>query len=439
MIRRPTRLTAGGDGRASRAAAAALAALLACVPLRAQVQPPAQTAPPAQTKPPAPNAADALSFEQTYERAARDNAHVRAVRARRAVAVAALSIAGARPNPDFIAGYTRSEPRLNLSLSQPVEIGGQRGRRLDVARAELRLTDLDVDAALRTLRRDVRVAYFNLALARGTRDLGQRSVEGANRIVEIAEARFEAGDVAQFEVLQARLAAARAANDLARLENARRGALAVLNQLSNRAPQAPLEPSESIFTMRLPVNIATLIAQSLTQNVDLRTAEGLIAAEQSRLRLARAARVPTPVLEPGVEALDESLPHRYGVKMQVTVPLPLFNRGRGEIARSSALIEQLTAERDDARQRVSAEIGQAALRLDAARQQVNFYETSLLPDAERVRLLAEEAYRAGQTGLLPVLDAQRAALEVRQGYLQALFDYQTALADLEQAAGVPLR
>ena len=62
-----------------------------------------------------------------------------------------------------------------------------------------------------------------------------------------------------------------------------------------------------------------------------------------------------------------------------------------------------------------------------------------MPDAERVRTLAEEAYRAGETGLLPVIDAQRSALEVRQGYLQALFDYQSALADLEQTAGVPLR
>jgi cobalt-zinc-cadmium efflux system outer membrane protein len=125
--------------------------------------------------------------------------------------------------------------------------------------------------------------------------------------------------------------------------------------------------------------------------------------------------------------------------MQVTVPLPLFNRSRGEIAHSNALIEQLTAERTAARQRISAEIGQASLRLETARQQVNFYETRLLPEAVRVSEMALEAYRAGQTGIVPVVDAQRNFTEVRQGYLQALFDYQSALADLEQAAGVTLR
>jgi outer membrane protein TolC len=53
-----------------------------------------------------------------------------------------------------------------------------------------------------------------------------------------------------------------------------------------------------------------------------------------------------------------------------------------------------------------------------------------------VRELANEAYRIGQTSLLTVVDATRNAREVRLAYLQALFDYQTAVADLEQAAGV---
>ena len=102
------------------------------------------------------------------------------------------------------------------------------------------------------------------------------------------------------------------------------------------------------------------------------------------------------------------------------------------------MLEQLQAERDATRQRVSSDIGRAALNLDSARKQVEFYESRLLPEAERVRELANEAYRIGQTSLLSVIDATRNAREVRQAYLQALTDYQTALADLEQAAGVKM-
>lgn len=387
--------------------------------------------------PPAVPATDEFSFEQLYEIAARDNLQINAVRRRRAVAEAAVLIAGERPNPDFISAYTRAEPRWQPSVSQLIELGGKRGRRIDVARNELTLTGLDLEAALRTLRHDLRAAYFNLTLARNTYELGQQALAQAKELANIARERFDAGDIAQFEVLQANLGVDRAANDVDRLANSERIARSTMNQFLNRAPDAPLDLSDSLFVRVGPVSAADLIVRSLSQNVELRTAEQQIAAEQSRLRLARAQRVPDLTLEPGLETFDSAHSHP-GFKMQVTVPLPIFNRGGAEIKKSSAMLEQLQAEREAARQRIGAEIARASLNVESARKQVEFYETKLLPDAERVRELANEAYRIGQTNLLSVIDATRNAREVRQAYLQALFDYQTAVADLEQAAGVKM-
>ncbi len=389
-----------------------------------------------QTPSPQP-ASDGISFEQLYEIAARDNLQINAVRRRRAVAEVGVQIAGQRPNPDFITAYTRAEPRVQYSVSQLVELGGKRGRRIDVAQNELRLTELDLDAALRTLRHDLRAAYFNVSLAHSNYDLGQQAVAQAKELADIARERFEAGDIARFEVLQANLAVDRASNDLDRLGNTERLARAIMNQLLNRAPDAPLDLRDSLFSRLGPIPTQTLIARSLSENVDLRTAEQQIATEQSRLKLARAQRVPDLTLEPGLETLDSAHSHP-GFKMQVSVPLPIFNRGRADINKSNAMLEQLAAERDATRQRIGAEIARAALNVESARKQVEFYETKLLPDAERVRELANEAYRIGQASLLTVIDATRNAREVRLAYLQALFDYQTAVADLEQAAGVRL-
>ena len=220
-----------------------------------------------------------FSFEQLYEIAVRDNLQIIAVRRRRGVAEAGVQIAGQRPNPDFISAYTRAEPRWQPSVSQLVELGGKRGRRIDVARNELRLTDLDLEAALRALRHDLRAAYFNLSLARNNYDLGQQAATQAKELADIARERFEAGDIAQFEVLQANLAVDRAKNDADRLANAERLARAVMNQLLNRAPDAPLDLRDSLFASVRPVPTQDLIARSLSQNVELRTAEQQIATE----------------------------------------------------------------------------------------------------------------------------------------------------------------
>jgi cobalt-zinc-cadmium efflux system outer membrane protein len=397
----------------------------ACLSARAQASPTPSPTPPAV----------GLTFEEIYQLAERDNLLINAVRRRRAVAEAGVIIAGERPNPDFITAFTRSEPRLNSSVSQLVELGGKRGRRIDVAHNELHLTELELDAALRTLRHDVRVAYFNVLLARDNLELGRDVLAQANEVAAIAQARFEAGDIAQFEVLQVNLGVARITNEVGRLENVERIARSTLNQLLNRASDAPIDLRDTLSVKVATVPTPEVIQLALTQNVELKTAEQQIATEQSRLRLVRAQRIPDLTLEPGVEALDSAFTHP-GFKMQVTVPLPIFNRQRGEIAKSNATLDQLRAERDAARQRISSEIGRAALSLESARKQVDFFETKLLPDAERVRQMAIESYRAGQTGILSVIDATRNARDVRQAYLQALFDYQSAVADLEQAAGV---
>ena len=391
----------------------------------------------AQTPSPTPSL-NGLTFEEIYDLAEHNNLQIVAVRRRRAVAEAAVLIAGERPNPSFTATYTRTEPRLNTAFSQLIELGGKRGRRIDVARNELLLTELDLDAALRALRHDVRAGYFNLGLARNTLVLGQQAVDQAKDLADIARTRFDAGDIAQFEVLQANLAVDRATNDQARLETAERLARATLNQLLNRAPDAPLDLRDSLFVKPVSISMPELIGHALAANVDLRTAEQQITAEQSRLKLARAQRVPDLTVQPGLESFDSAFPGHPGFNMAVTVPLPIFNRGTAEIKRSSAMLEQLQAERDATRQRVSSDIGRAALNLESARKQVEFFESRLLPEAERVRELANEAYRIGQTSLLSVIDATRNAREVRQAYLQALTDYQTALADLEQAAGVKM-
>ena len=52
--------------------------------------------------------------------------------------------------------------------------------------------------------------------------------------------------------------------------------------------------------------------------------------------------------------------------------------------------------------------------------------------------MAEESYREGKSSILTVLEAQRSLRDVRVEFLQAQFDFQMAVADLEEAAGISL-
>ena len=67
------------------------------------------------------------------------------------------------------------------------------------------------------------------------------------------------------------------------------------------------------------------------------------------------------------------------------------------------------------------------------------YEQGLLREAEEALRAAEVAYQLGERGILEVLDAQRLLRTVRLNFLNAQFDRQAALVDLDELRGVELR
>jgi cobalt-zinc-cadmium efflux system outer membrane protein len=67
-----------------------------------------------------------------------------------------------------------------------------------------------------------------------------------------------------------------------------------------------------------------------------------------------------------------------------------------------------------------------------ADRQIKVFETGLLRQAEKALQVAESAYRLGARGILDYLDAQRTYRSVRNDYINARFDRENALIDLER-------
>src|SRR5262249_56343345 len=134
----------GEDGRrywslpAARPARSPLVLLLG--PGLAAGQPPAPAQTPAAA--PAPPPESPLTLDEALALAGA-NPTITAARLRRAVDQAGIDVARERPNPD--ARYERSKetPRDALGLAQLIELGGKRGRRIDLAEAVLRTGEAD--------------------------------------------------------------------------------------------------------------------------------------------------------------------------------------------------------------------------------------------------------------------------------------------------------
>jgi len=127
-----------------------------------------------------------------------------------------------------------------------------------------------------------------------------------------------------------------------------------------------------------------------------------------------------------------------GQSLGISMSVPLFSRNQGEIAQSQATIDQIRARRDAARRTVESAVYGALARIDAQRRQVESYRTRIIPAATELTTLAEDSYKLGRNSVLALLDAQRSLRDVKREYLQALLEFQAALADLEEVIGGPI-
>jgi cobalt-zinc-cadmium efflux system outer membrane protein len=378
-----------------------------------------------------------LSFDAAVAYAAAHNLSVDAARRGRAIREASIRVAGQRPNPSLGVDVTRDSPHETLSVDIPFEIGSQRRRRIDVAREELTLADVDVQVALRTVRRQVREQFFTLLAAEESVRLAESSLDIATRVRDAAQARFDAGAVPRLEVMQAELGVSRAQAELDSARSERVAAQATLNAVLNAAPQQPLVPAGAINDRTAAPVFAEAVATATTANTDLVALDRQIAIEARRLELLRAARTPVPVFTVGA-LFNAPGDFSFGPGASVNLGLPLFSRNQGEIAASIATTAQLRTQRDATRRTVENGVFAALAKVDSARQRTATYRDRLIPVATDLETLSEESYSAGRTSVLGVLDAQRNLRDLSREALQASLDLQLALAELEELLGTPL-
>lgn len=381
-------------------------------------------------------AQQSMDLREAIRIATENNPRIKVLTANRAVAEADIRTAQQINNFSLIGETTRSQPNYFAGGGYILELGGKRGKRTDVARSAAKVSEIEYRLGLLSLRHDVRIAYFKVLQSRGrkqelgvTRDLAQR-------LVDIAQQRFEAGDVARLEVLTAQLELKQRENDFLQAETDEKAALLEFTSLLSAGMPENVELLGSIEDIAEAPALNTLLQQAQNQHLELQSLQEQIRGEQANLALARALRIPDVETEAGTEIHDAEF--QYGWRFSLRFDVPLLNRHEGEILHSNAALQGLLAQQSVLLQRINTDVSAAYLKYQSALYQAENFRKDILPSSRELEELAEESYKEGRTGVLGVMEAQRSARQVKSEYYDVLLQYQTAVADLEQASGVEL-
>jgi outer membrane protein, heavy metal efflux system len=397
---------------------------------------PEQTAIPPLTKDRKPLV---LSLAEAIAMAKRNNPRLEEAAAATQHAIGAGRVAHAYSNPslEVYAGRQYARPvsipgipggLQHYAAYQPIEIPAERHARQNAASFVIASSRAAQDSVGLSVIADTKHAFYNALRRHEEIDHARENLNLVQDLQHRVAVQVNVGEEGQLELTRAsaELGRAQFAVTGAQLEYA--NAIALLRVTTGGDVDAELDPQGQVEE-RIPLPpVQQLRAQVLSNHPALVQSRADIDTSIANLDRERALRIPQPTLFAEFEDQPDLRFWRAGF----TVPIPLWDRRKGQISEAKAntslaasILYQRTLELDSALER-------AYEQYQLADQQATSLQSGSLRAAESAVEAAKAAYRFGERGIVEVLDAQRVLQGVRGDLVDAQFARQSALVDLEE-------
>lgn len=394
--------------------------------------------------------AGAVPIEQAVQEAIQNNLDLAAERLSLSVAEARQITASLRPNPVLtLSGQTLDLLGARFNANSPVgpnqfnahtdfvmERGKKRLERMAVAAADRTLVELQLRDMVRRLVFDVQAAYVDVQQARDSVGLASENLRSLRGIVQVNEARVKSGDLAEVELERSRIAALQyeTAVEQARLQLEQ--AKTRLQRLMGRKVPAPVfEVTGAMRRDKQADASEEILKRALARRPDLQAFRQTQARSQADLRLQLANGKVDYVL-----GSEYTYQRAYGfggssLGFSVSMPLPVFNKNQGEIARAQREQQQAMARITAIETNINSEVELAYRQFQTSQRLLTNIESTLLNRAKTVRDITEYSYRRGEATLIEFLDAQRAFNDAVLSYNEARANFARSLYLIDAVSG----
>ena len=380
-----------------------------------------------------PAAQPPLTLESALQQALEKNPDIATARLARTASAAGIAVASEWLNPEIAYEIEKETPKQSLTGVLPIELGHKRQYRIDLAKAAAATGEAAYNQVLAVVRAEVRRTYFESAAADRRLVLALELRDLAVRVRDAARARFQAGDVPELEVVQTEVALSAVDDEVTAARGEIAATRAELNALIGIAPTTQWALTDDLLAGDVPPPEAA-IAQALQGNAELAVLDRKLTEQRYRRAIANALRTPDLSVGPAI-TWDAQPEFKVGWRLSFAVTAPIFATHKAGVIAEDAETARLQAERQAAAARITGGVHAALARANAAREQLQRYQTETLPRVETLERMAQTSYASGQTGLVALLQALQQARESRQRGLQSAVDFQAALAELEKAIG----
>ena len=353
------------------------------------------------------------------------------------------------PDPELtVSAFDNDERNLQLGrglgfdLDYNLELGGKRSSRIRLAKSEAEMAGILLEGSFRELRSDAAILFLESLKQKGLLEVKQESYNAMKQLYEYDSLRYKAGDINEIDMRQTKLEAAALLNEVYSQQARYKSSMAELCEFAGRAPDILFTPQGDMTKPQKTYFLQELRSVAVENRTDLTAAMKQKEISINQLKLTKAERAIDLGLNIGYDLNTEArnevapVPAFRAIRAGVTVPLRFSNINRGNLKASQYAVEQSEIEYLAIELQIQKEISLVFFNYEGIQKQLLQYNLSILDDAKKVYDGILLKYRSGETNLLEVLVAQRTYNEIRESYVETLFDYASSIVEMNRMSGI---
>jgi cobalt-zinc-cadmium efflux system outer membrane protein len=388
-----------------------------------------------------------VSISSLVSKVTATHPEVRFYEAEIAAAKGGQQTAATRPNPELETSFgtwrvndlgNKSDgPSWAVTLSQPVEWPGRIALRKAIAMKQTEVAQLGLEQFKATLGGKVRASAWALMAAQEKVRAAEEVSKRLASLVEVLLQRDTAGPAPRLEarIIQTTTLTLNSEVTKARREQAE--ANFALNQMLGEKPDHVIEISKEALTLAAPPALESLLTEARKHNFDLRARMLDVEQQGFSVKLAENERWPSFKVSPYVQQQRaESKETQFGIG--VSIPLPLFDKNKGNIATAKARQSQaevmLAAQMRELERQVAAQRSAYA----SYTEELAKWPADMLDSVQKAAGEADEHYRLGALPLSTYIELQQQSVDAINAVLESQLGALNARATLEQLTGTTL-
>ncbi|MBA4312212.1 MAG: hypothetical protein C0417_06250 [Chlorobiaceae bacterium] len=386
-----------------------------------------------------------MQLDSLIAEAMKNNPEIRMALAQVDVMQARVSQAGTLDDPELkfmregMPDFKYSEAMYSrIELMQMIPFPTKLRTQKDLAEIQRRSSQGDQLEKVNEVLAKLKSTYVELWFIQQNIALAQENSRLMKQFLSVAQTKYTTGRVPQQDILKAQIEIAMIGNEQITLRQKELSMKAMLMSLLNRVYNDTITTASIPLEVSFALNLDTLLRFAL-HNRPMIVKDSLM-IDESKTMLSMAKQEYLPDFKFGIERMTEPMGPFTGwsVSAGITIPFAPWTLGKASarVDEANAALNRSNASYTATRNMVASNVRDLYYKASGNKQQLDIYNSAILPQAKQSVQASLTAYQTGTTDFLMLIDAYRTLVNLSKEYFMTRMQFEQTVVELEREVGI---